>query len=81
MFVIEEEIILSLVDKKYKYITRDFNGNLFLWGTKPKKNKDNREWDSDGLYCNFTMFNGFFVDIQYSDPQPFKFSTMFENRN
>lgn len=36
-FTEDEKFIARNIDKKYKWIARDSNGNLYVYGEKPEK--------------------------------------------
>lgn len=73
----EKELnIISYLDKKYKYIARDKNGELLLFTTKPKKKINDGIWEilitTDGIITEFGMFSELFQDIRWEDAEPFK---------
>ena len=73
----EKELnIISYLDKKYKYIARDKNGELLLFTTKPKKKMSEGIWEilitTDGIITAFDMFSQLFQNIRWEDAEPFK---------
>lgn len=68
-----ELLILNNLDKKYKYITRDKNGDLYIFSKRPFKVKDGGIWDcEDGHATAFVMYNHLFTHINYTDKEPIK---------
>jgi hypothetical protein len=67
----EEEIILKCIDE-YEYITRDRNGDLWLWNYKPEKCSN--DWKSSGYIgsccCKFNCYNHLFKFVKWSDSKP-----------
>lgn len=67
-----ERVILENLPKIYGYITRDANGNLFIYQIPPVK--IDKRW-----FCNltnvhitsFTMFNDLFQFIKWEDKEPY----------
>lgn len=67
----EEEIILKCIDK-YEYITRDRNGDLWLWNYKPVKCSN--DWklaeDTGTRCCKFNCYNHLFKFVRWGDNEP-----------
>ena len=66
-FTNDEKIIAKNIDKNYKWIARDRDGNLCAYEEKPKKEGDN--WFSDG-YEYIYYFNHLFPAIKWDDDEP-----------
>lgn len=76
----EEEIILSCVSD-YKYITRDQNGDLWLWDKLPEKQCNS--WRSPSKYydygvrcCGFKCYNHLFKFVKWPDKEPYLISNL-----
>ena len=70
-FTEDEKTILRNIDKKWKWIARDKNTNLWLFENSPYKNNDNHCWCCGmGGYCYLKMFNHLFQSIQWEDEEP-----------
>lgn len=70
----EEEIILSCVSE-YKYITRDQNGDLWLWNKAPEKQCLSWRFPSKFIdynvkCCGFKCYNHLFKFVKWSDKEP-----------
>lgn len=66
-----ERIVLQMLDKKYKYLARDKDGNLFVYEEKPVKERKIGGWY--GVICahlNLFAFNHHFQFVQWSDEEP-----------
>ncbi|MBQ8043091.1 MAG: hypothetical protein IJ272_02940 [Clostridia bacterium] len=74
-----ERIILENISEHYKYITRDANGNLFIYQVPPVK--IDKRW-----FCNltsvhissFVMFNDLFQFIKWEDTQAYNIQELLE---
>lgn len=66
-FTNDEKIIAKNIDKNYKWIARDRDGNLCAYEERPKKEGDN--WFSDG-YEYIYYFNHLFPAIKWDDDEP-----------
>ena len=67
----DEKTILKSIDKKWKLIARDEDGELFLFTDKPKK--DNNGWQLVNFKTSYTSLNIFeflFQSIQWTDDEP-----------
>ena len=65
----EEYFVLQACNKEYKYITRDKNGTLSVFKTKPPK--FNMEWgifNSD--YAEMKAFNHLFKMVKWENDEP-----------
>lgn len=67
----DERAILRNLDKEWKWIARDEDGNLHIFSKKPEKEVD--EWDVFGImnYAIFYMFNDIFQFIKWEDDEPY----------
>lgn len=66
-----ERIVLQMLDKKYKYLARDKDGNLFVYEEKPVKERKIGGWY--GVICahlNLFAFNHHFKFIKWEDEEP-----------
>lgn len=67
-----ERIILENTPKKYKYITRDECGELFVYTKKPSKFQE--YWmASYKTTGSMFVFNHLFKNIKWEDDEPYKF--------
>ena len=68
-FTDDELCILRNVDKKYKWIARDDDGQLSAFVYKPYK--DTFMWRlSEASYEDITVFNYLFQSVQWEDEEP-----------
>ena len=66
MFTKDEQVILKNVSAKYKWIARDRNGTLFVYGEKPKKTEGYyNEVDDDMCYFRLEPFEDIFKKITW----------------
>lgn len=65
-----ERIVLQMLDKKYKYLARDKDGNLYVYENKPEKKGRFHWYYYDGKIYGFSTFNHHFQFIQWSDEEP-----------
>lgn len=64
-----ERVILENVDKEYKYITREENNNLYLYGRKP--HKFCKVWVSNvPTAAAMYQFNHLFKMVKWEDEEP-----------
>lgn len=71
----DEKTILRNLDKKYKWIARDKNSNLYAHETKPNKNTFMERWRSEGFAPNLDIFfNHLFQFIKWEDEEPVEIS-------
>lgn len=71
MFSLEEQIILNNIDRKWKYIARDKNGELYLYDTRPN-GKGNVSWLEEKEYVGLSMFRHLFQELKWEDAEPTK---------
>lgn len=71
----DEKIVAKHIDKKYKYITREENGELWLHTSKPMK-KD-CWFNADDDYCEIAVDDDVFQQIQWSDNEPVKIDDIY----
>lgn len=64
----DERTILENIEEKYKWIARDENGQLDVFGTKPYKDSD--YWVNDSGFCT-TPFTDLFQFIKWEDEEPY----------
>ena len=65
----DEKVILRIMNKDFKYMARDKNGDLWVYGVKPvKKEKDGQWWDPDN---GLLPFSGLFQFIKWEDEEPY----------
>lgn len=64
----DERVILENLPKKYKYIARDPNGLLYIYGNKPTK--DSGGW-FNGMNDNLSLFKHLFQFIKQEDREPY----------
>jgi hypothetical protein len=74
----DEKAILRNMPKKYKYIARDYWGELYIYENKPKKG-DNR-WIIFGsdYFNNLNMFQHLFQFIKWEDKEPYNIQELLE---
>lgn len=67
---LEYDILKYLSDNTvHMYITRDGNGNIFLYDVEPEKSNSAPWWTGRGM-CQMTMFNKLFQFVQWKDEEP-----------
>lgn len=67
---LEYDILKYLSDNTvHMYITRDGNGNIFLYDVEPEKSKSAPWWTGRGM-CHMNMFNKLFQFVQFEDEEP-----------
>ena len=71
-----ERTILQNVDKKYKYIARDKNGNLCLYKDRPTKGIST--WINGGITMHRGVFSHLFQFVQWEDEQPYNIEELLE---
>lgn len=64
-----ERIVLQMLDKKYKYIARQWCGDLYVYEEKPEKGRF-CWYSSNGKMYGFSTFNHHFQFVQWSDEEP-----------
>lgn len=65
----DERVILRNLDKKYKWIARDENGELYIYIGEPFKDYD--LWRNGVDSCYFLLFNHLFQFIKWEDKEPY----------
>lgn len=63
---------------RHMYITRDGNGNIFLYDVEPEKSKSAPWWTGRGM-CSMNMFNKLFKFVQWGDSTPTLIKDVLEN--
>ena len=68
----DEITILKNIKKRFKYIARDEDNNIFLYEEKPRK-KDYgwRLDDRDAYFVDFYMFDNLFQFVKWEDNEPY----------
>ena len=64
-----ERVILENIDKEYKWIARDYEGELYIYNAKPTK--ANWDWVTTKSINEFICFNHLFQFITWNDEQPY----------
>ena len=75
IFTKDEKIIAKNIDKEYKWMARDSDGNLCVYEEKPRKSKGGG-WYSDG-YKYISYFNHLFSAIKWEDGEPMRISDIY----
>ena len=76
---LEYDILKYLSDNtRHMYITRDGNGNIFLYDVEPEKSKSAPWWTGRGR-CHMTMFNKLFQFIKWEDKEPTSIQEVLNN--
>ena len=73
-FTDDEKNIARNIDKEYKWIARDSDGNLCIYEGKPKKEKS--YWHAGG-YDYLSPFNHLFLAIKWEDEEPTRISDIY----
>lgn len=63
---------------RHMYITRDGNGNIFLYDVEPEKSKSAPWWTGRGM-CSMNMFNKLFKFVQWGDSEPTSINNVLNN--
>lgn len=63
-----ERIVLQMLDKKFKYLARDKNDNLYVFEEKPKKGR--LCWYYSDEFYSLSAFNHHFQFVQWEDSEP-----------
>lgn len=75
----EYDILKYLSDNtRHMYITRDGNGNIFLYDVEPEKSKSAPWWTGRGM-CHMGMFNKLFQFIKWEDEEPRSIKEVLKN--
>ena len=72
-----EKAILESIDKEYKWIARDSDGNLGVYTDKPSKNFYG--WGNHDYYKYFELFNHLFQFIKFEDKEPYNIQELLAN--
>jgi hypothetical protein len=76
---LEYDILKYLSDNtRHMYITRDGNGNIFLYDVEPEKSKSAPWWTGRGM-CHMGMFNKLFRFVQFADEEQRAIKDILEN--
>lgn len=76
---LEYDILKYLSDNtRHMYITRDGNGNIFLYDVEPEKSKSAPWWAGRGMY-HMGMFNKLFQFVQWGDSEPTSIEDVLNN--
>lgn len=76
---LECDILKYLSDNtRHMYITRDGNGNIFLYDVEPEKSKSAPWWTGRGM-CHMGMFNKLFQFVQWGDSEPTSINNVLNN--
>lgn len=76
---LEYDILKYLSDNTvHMYITRDGNGNIFLYDVEPEKSKSAPWWTGRGM-CHMGMFNKLFQFIKWEDSTPTPIKDVLDN--
>lgn len=65
-----EKVLLENVEKKYRYIARDHDSTLFLFGDKPTKEKWMWVRTTDSYTSSFTIYSHLFPMVKWEDEEP-----------
>lgn len=72
-----ERVILQNVDKAFKYIVRDKDGDIFLFDDEPYKINSYGNWIcDDGFSYLLEPFNHLFQFIKWEDTEPYKIAEL-----
>ena len=66
----DEKAILRNVDSKYKYIARDYNGELYVYSEKPKKHEC--AWIAPSYMGSLSAIDRLFKMVKWEDEEPWK---------
>ena len=69
-----EKTIARNINKEYKWMARDWDGNLCIYEEKPRKEEDS--WYFGG-YDYISYFNHLFSAIQWEDEEPTRISDIY----
>lgn len=64
----KDKVFLEYLKDGYKYIARDYDGDIFLYTNKPEKRFG--DWYSDGEYAGIKSFDVCFPMIKRDDKEP-----------
>lgn len=68
--------ILKNLSKKWEWVARDKNGHLFIYTSKPDKEKS--EWISSYAASAFYMYDHLFSCVQWEDDEPWEITKLLE---
>ena len=71
-----EYYVLKNSSKRWKWIARDRDGDLYLYNNKPSKR--NVCWNNDNGYIDLTVFNHLFSHIEWEDDNPWSITNLLE---
>lgn len=68
----DEKTMLRIINRKYKYIVRDENGKLYLYGEKPIRHEKCPVWilSNDDFTVSKFPFSEYFKSITWEDEEP-----------
>ena len=66
-----DRAFLDYIGERAEWMTKDCNGEISVWTTKPKKSVNFCAW-MDGLYNCLSMSNIDFPMVKWSDEEPWK---------
>lgn len=72
-----EKAILESIDKKYKWITRDNNGELYVYINEPYRVSG--KWEEDYDYRSFNLFKHLFKSIKCEADEPYNIQELLAN--
>lgn len=76
---LEYDILKYLSDNtKHMYITRNQNGNIYVFDFEPTKDKYYNCWSSRGMH-GMVMFNNLFQFVQWKDSKPTSIQEVLNN--
>ena len=78
----DEKIILKNKGEEYKYITRDKDGNLYIFrNNKPEWSDILHAWRprNDNECISFSEYNHLFTFVQWTDKEPYKIKELLRN--
>ena len=73
-----EKCILESIDKEYKWIARDNNGELYVYINEPYKLSSGK-WGKDYDFKSFILFKHLFKFITWEDDRPTNIQELLEN--
>ena len=76
----DENAVLRLLSKKYKYIARDWSGNLYGYKDKPRK-MSSVWYATNCLYDSMCIFNDNFQCVQWGDKEPTLIEDLLKGEN
>lgn len=73
-----EKVILGNIDKKYEWLARDSDDELYIYEEKPKK--ATKSWSgTDYNETNIEVFNHLFKFIKFEDEEPYNIQELLDN--